>query len=166
MENTLKDITPVNDMEKLDKKEVEEIVDEGNLKRTEKSDTAPISNTVIAAVTFLLWPVAWGLLTYVSLKNLWKETAIYAFITSLVLTAIVSYILMVPLADVEVSWIYIQAPMALVLILFQHKAVKQWALQNPTIKYRTSPKDIGWVLLWFILYFVVAFIVALFVTPA
>lgn len=165
MENTIQSESLVSNIDEQDKKVVKETIKEENPKRTEKSDTAPISNNVIAIVTVFLWPVAWWILTYVSLKNLWREEAIYPFVTSLVLSAIVSYALMVPLAEVDVPWIAIQAPMALIFIMFQYKAVKQWALQNPTIKYRNSPKDIGWVLLWFVLYFVVAFMVALFVTP-
>ena len=165
METTIQNEPLVSDSEQQNKEVIQETIKEENPKRTEKSDTAPFSNTVVVTVTIFLWPIAWGLLSYVSLRNLWKETAMYALITSLVLTVILSYVFMVPLAEVDVLWIVVQAPMALIFILFQNKAVKEWALQNPTVKYRNAPKDIGWVLLWFALFFVIAFIVALFVTP-
>lgn len=152
-------------MESDIKKDIQEQVEEKNPKRTEKSDSAPVHNNVVALVTMFFWPIAWWLLAYVSLKNLWEKKAIYVFPISIVVTIILSYVLMVPLAHVEVQWVFIQAPMALIFILFQHKAVQQWALNNPTVKYRNSPKDIGWVLLWFILYFVVWIAVAIFVTP-
>lgn len=163
MEISTNNETVAHNLKTSDENNEKEGGTEDKILRTENSDSAPISHYVIWGVTILLWPMAGGLLTYVSLKKLWKETASYAIITAVILSIIISYALMVPLADVEIQWIVIQAPMAMIFIFLQYTAVNEWAIKYPNIKYRNNPKDAGWALLWLILYYVIAFIVALFI---
>ena len=132
------------------------------VKRTELSELAPNSNELVWGITVLLWPISGAIFAYMSLKRLWKQdTAHYPIVASIIITIVISYILMYPLANVEIQWFVLQIPMAFMIVWFQYKWVKEWAEKNPTLKYRNSLKDIFPALAWVVLYFIIAFIIAL-----
>ena len=131
--------------------------------RTVFDENAPYSNAVVWAVWFFLWPIAWCILSYISLKKLWyynyaRNIFIGTFLWVILFCYIIAYVIdEVPSFSLWFLW--------LIYMGFQQKYVDEWAGKNPDKKYRNWWKALLWWILWLILYFIIFFMVVFYFDP-
>ena len=144
-----------NDIKSEDKNINNEISNE-KIERTVYYKDAPYSNTSVWIIGFIFWPIAWAILAYISLKNLWNKYAKYILLWWFILTILICYILIyiIPETDELSLWF-----LWLMFMGFQQKYVKKWSEENPEKKYKSWWKAFWWWILWIITYFIIALII-------
>ena len=128
------------------------------IKRTISDKNAPYDNASVWAAWFFFGPVAWGILSYISLRNLWYEYAKYVLIWSILISFITSYVLIFIIPETQQIQIWI---LWLIFMLFQQKQVKKWANNNPDKKYKSWVKALWWWVVWLALFFIISFLTIL-----
>ncbi len=146
-------------MTDLDKNETEV----NKIKRTEYDKNAPYDNATVWVAWVLFWPIAWGILSYISLKNLWYEYAKYVLIWSFLINILIAYILIFIIPDTSNLKIWF---LWLMFMAFQQKQVKKWGEDNPNKKYKNWFKAFWWWLIWLALFLATTFMVAFTFSPS
>lgn len=148
-----------NQVKDLKNYEEEAKKDKVKVKRTVYDENAPYDNASVWAAWFFFWPIAWWILSYISLKNLWYKHAKYVLLWSFIITIIISYIIMFIIPDTSNIQLWF---LWLIFMLFQQKQVKKWENTNPDIKHKSWFKAFGWGLVWLGIFFIISFVIAFF----
>ena len=126
-----------------------------NIKRTKYDKNAPYDNISVWSAWVIFWPVAWWILSYISLKNLWNRYAKYVLIWSFILPILFSYLLIFIIPDIPSIQLWF---LWLIFMWFQQKQVQKWSEDNPNKKYKNWFKAFWWGILWLLLFIITYFV--------
>jgi len=148
LDNSIKNTTNSEIIENLTK--IERTVDDKN---------APYSNISVWVSSFFFWPIAWWILSYISLKRLWYDYAKYVLIWTIIWTIWLAYIIMFILPENSGLKIWFLWP--IIFIALQNKQVSKWEKENKNKKFNSWLKAFAWWILWLFLFIIMAFLVAI-----